>query len=105
MSRVINCGVVNVSISPYPLPFLCAGPQLWSGWRQPGSGDKAGTVFPGVTLVLQLEESWQILGRTAPSVDSAPWQGCQAPGQPVYCRGAVEAPLPSLGEKPSPEEH
>lgn len=104
MSQEINCGVLQVRLSPYPLPFLCVGPQLRSGWRQPGRGDEAETVFPGVTLVLQLEESWQILGSTVPGVDSTPWQGCEAPGQPIYCRGAIGVLYPSLIEKPSPEE-
>lgn len=39
-----------------------------------------------------------------PGWTAHPGKGARLPGQPIYCRGAVGAPPPSLGDKTQPRE-
>ena len=68
-------GVPEVRLSP---PVPCSSPGGGPSSGVPGSGRKPKTAFPGGTLVLWPEESWQTPGGATPRVDSTPGQGCQA---------------------------
>lgn len=48
-------------------------------------------------MVLQLEASWDIPGRTAPCVG----KDARVPGQPIYCRGTIRLPLHHWERKPA----
>ena len=81
-------GVSRSGNLPRPSALPLCWPPVQEWLQEARQWVKPGTAFPGVTLVLWLEESWQIPGRTTPNVDSTPGQGCQAPWAAYLLHGS-----------------
>lgn len=91
-------------LSPRAPALHLGGPQLRSGCRQPGSGRKPRTAFPGGTLVLWPEESWQTPGGAAPRVDSTPGEGRQAPQAAHLLQRSSQGASSLSGRQTQPRE-